>query len=421
MTIALNSRARGILGVRADAGNLPTIIAEMQQTFQAFKDERDKELADIKKGLADCVQTEKVERINAEIGTLTTAINDAKAALDALRVGGGGSQPIDADVRAHSDAFNRWFRRGGDPEALKQLQMKAKLTTQSDPDGGFLVPTEMEGTVDRVLATVSAMRGLARVVQVSSDEYSKLVNLGGTTSGWVGEEEARASTSTPTLSKITIAAGEIYAEPVTTQRMLDDGIVDVAAWLADEVSVEFAEEEGLAFISGNGVNKPRGILAYDTVANASYAWGKLGFTVTGAAAAFATSKPADAIIDLFYSLKAGYRNGASFLTSDAVLGTIRKFKGSDDNYLWSPPTVDMPATILGKPVETDDNMSALGANAFPVAFGNFQRGYLITDRKGITVIRDDITSKGNVKFYTTKRVGGGVVNFEAIKLLKCST
>jgi HK97 family phage major capsid protein len=171
------------------------------------------------------------------------------------------------------------------------------------------------------------------------------------------------------------------------------------------------------------VKKPRGILQYPTVDNASYAWGSLGFKVTGAAAAFAATNPADAIVDLYYSLKAGYRTGAAFLTSDAVLGTIRKFKDGQGNYLFSAPRRPRPGrpTLLGKPIVTDDNMPALGANAFPVAFGNFERGYLIVDRIGIRVLRDPYTNKPNVHFYTTKRVGGAVVNFEALKLLKCST
>lgn len=422
MTIALNHRARGIMAVRADVANLPAVLAEMQQTFETFRAERDKELADIRKGMGDYVQSEKVDRINAEIADLTKVIDGMKATMTAIQVGGATRDAGDPDIAAHAQAFNRWFRRGDEPEAgMRGLEVKAKLTTQSDPDGGYLVPEEMEQGIDRVLGTMSAVRSISRVITVSTDEYKKLVSMGGAGSGWVGEEESRPETGTPTLREIVITAGEIYANPAATQRSLDDSAIDIASWLADEVSITFAEEEGAAFVSGNGVKKPRGILAYPTVANASYAWGSLGFIVTGAAAAFSSTNPADALSDLYYGLKEGYRNGASFLTSDAVLGTIRKFKDGQGNYLWSPPTADMAGTILGKPVVTDDNMPALGANAFPVAFGNFQRGYLITDRQGIRILRDPYTNKPNVMFYTTKRVGGGVVNFEAIKLLKCST
>lgn len=417
-------RFRGIAAARADAtpANLTETLNELNRAFQAFKDEQDAKFAELQKGRDDVVSAEKIERINADVTALTKAVEDSKAALDALRIGGDAGKGISAEKKAHADAFNNWFRRGREPDAgLRELEVRAGLTTQSDPDGGYLVPDQMEASIDRVLGTVSAIRSISRVVQVGTDEYAKLVSLGGAQSGWVGEEAARPETGTPTLSKILVTSGEIYANPMATQRSLDDAAFDAEAWLAEEVSIEFAEKEGAAFWNGNGLNKPKGIRNYTTVANGSYAWGKVGFVATGAAAAFASSNPADAIIDLHYSLKAGYRNGANFLTSDAVLGTVRKFKDGQGNYLWAPPTADAPASILGKPVVTDDNVDALGAGAFPMAFGNFQRGYLITDRVGIRVLRDPYTNKPNVGFYTTKRVGGGIVNFEAIKLLKCST
>lgn len=412
---------RGLARVRAETGDVARVLAELQQTFATFRTERDKELDDIKNKLGDVVQTEKVDRINADLGKLQSTFDEISQTVAALKAGGGSGASADPDKAAHAQAFNKWFRKGVEA-GLSDLEVKAKLTTQSDPDGGYLVPEEMEQGIDRVLGTTSAVRSISRVITVSTDEYAKLVNMGGASAGWVGEEDDRDETDSPTLRKLLINAGEIYAQPGATQRSLDDAAIDIAAWLADEVSIEFAEQEGAAFVSGNGVNKPRGFLAYDTVANASYAWGSLGFVVSGHASAFASSNPADAIIDLYYALKAGYRNGASFVTSDAVMGTIRKFKDGQGNYLWAPPTgADMPATILGKPVVTDDNMPALGANNFPLAFGNFQRGYLVTDRQGIRILRDPFTNKPNVLFYTTKRVGGGVVNFEAIKLLKCST
>lgn len=419
-----HTRMRGIAAVRAEApqGDLKKLLEDMNIAFAAFKSEQEQAIADLRKGGEDVVRSEKIERINSDITTLTQAVEETKAALTALKVGGG-TVAGSAEQQAHATAFNSWFRRGDSAAeaGLRGLEVKAGLTTQSDPDGGYLVPEEMDRTISRVLGTVSAMRELARTVSISAQEYAVLVSQGGTTSGWVGEEAARPETNTPILSKIVVNSGEIYANPAATQRALDDAFLDVAQWLADEVAIEFAEQEGEAFITGNGVNKPRGFLNYDTVANDSYSWGKLGFTVTGGAAGFASSNPADALITLFYSLKQGYRNGAAFLTSDAVLGTIRKFKDGQGNYLWSPPTADMPGLILGKPIHTDDNMPALGASAIPVAFGNWQRGYLIADRMGVRVLRDPFTNKPNVHFYTTKRVGGAVINFAAIKLLKCST
>ena len=407
---------RGVAAVRADASDPNKILADLQKAFADFKTENDAKL----KAKADVVIDEKVDRINAAVGDMQKALDDANARLAAMSVNGNAtdSDPAKKEYRA---AFGRFFRKGADA-GLGELAVKAALTTQSDPDGGYLVPTEMENTIDRVLGTVSTMRGLATVRSIGTKSYSKLVNMGGAGSGWVGEEDARTETATPTLRELEFNVMEIYAEPFATQTMLDDAMLDIEAWLADEVNTEFAEQEGAAMITGNGVKRPRGVLAYDTVANASYAWGKLGFIATGGAAAFAASNPGDAFIDTYYALKSGYRTNATWLTSDAVMGAISKFKDGQGNYLWAPPTApDAPSTILGKPVATDDNMPALAANAFPVAFGDFRRGYLVLDRVGIRVLRNPYKVNGKVAFYTTKRVGGGVQNFEAIKLMKCST
>lgn len=384
------------MSVRADAGDAATrILAELQQTFETFKAERDKELADIKKGMADVVQTEKVDRINAEVTKLTKDIEAVNAAMAAIKVGGAGGDAVDPAVAAHAAAFNTWFRKGDraiDAD-MRELEVNAKMTTQSDPDGGYLVPEETEAGIDRVLGTVSVMRQLARVMTIGTSTYKKLVNMGGAGSGWVGEEESRPETGTPTLRDIAIETAELYANPAITQTALDDARIDIAAWLAGEVSIEFAEQEGAAFIAGNGVKKPRGLLAYDNVANASYVWGKLGYIASGKAGDFAdtstTVSKADALIDLYYALKSGYRNGASWLMSDVVMSTVRKFKDAEGNFLWAPPTeAASVATILGKPVYNDDNMDAVGAGKFPIAFGDFNRGYLIVDRYGVRVLRD---------------------------------
>lgn len=266
------------------------------------------------------------------------------------------------------------------------------------------------------------MRQLATVMPVNTQVYKKIVNMGGAGSGWVGEEEARPQTGTPTLRELLFTVMELYANPFTTQGMLDDGIVDIAAWLADEVQTTFAEQEGAAFVTGNGVKRPRGLFDYATVDNASYAWGSIGFKVSGGAAGFAASAPGDALVDLYHALKQGYRNNASWLMSDATLGAVRKLKDGQGNYLFELPTAASPqATILGKPVYTDDNVPAVGSNAFPIAFGDFKRAYLIIDRLGVRVLRDPYSNKPYVSFYTTKRVGGGIANFEAVKFLKIST
>ncbi|MHA6690590.1 phage major capsid protein [Devosia sp. A449] len=420
--VLLNPRARGLVAVRADASTQTALFTELKQTIEAFKEAHTEELKGINAKFDDVVSRDKVDKINNEISALNKALNEVNQAIAAAVIGPAGGINHDPDVVAHSDAFNKWFRKGVD-NGLADLEVSAKLTTQSDPDGGYLVPSETESTIDRVLGTVSTLRSLSRVITISGQEYKKLVNVGGATSGWVGEEDERPETANPKLREIVINTGEIYAMPGATQTTLDDARIDIGGWLGEEVSIEFSEQENRSFVSGNGVKKPRGFLSYDMVQNDAYAWGKLGFIASGDASGFiassTTANPADALIDLHYALKQGYRANASWLMSDATMGKVRKWKDADGNYIWAAPTDKAGvATILGKQVHNDDNMPKVAANAFPIAFGDFRRGYLIADRAGIRVLRDPFTSKPNVLFYTTKRVGGGVVNFEAIKLLK---
>lgn len=415
---------RGVRLVRADATEPKALLEQLNKAFAEFKTNHDEQIKELKAGYADVVKSDKVERINSEVTKLQTSLDDVCKQIAALKIGGGGKD-VDPNRKAHAQGFDKYFRKGIDA-GLRDLEVKAALATDSDPDGGYIVPTEMETAIDRVLGTVSAMRGLSTVRQISTGMFKKPVSQGGATSGWVGEREARPETNTPTLSLLEFPAMELYSAPKATQSMLDDGAVNIEQWLADEVATEFAEEEGAAFISGSGVNRPRGILSYDTVANASYAWGKIGFVVSGVAADIndATHNGTDALIDLVYSIKQGYRAGASFVMNRTLQSKVRKLKtiGDTESYLWQPSVqVGQPATLLGYPVADDDNMPDVGANAFPIAFGNFKRGYLIVDRIGIRVLRDPYTAKPYVIFYTTKRVGGGVQMFEAIKLLKCST
>jgi len=419
-----NPIIRGIQSVRADASDPKAVLAELQKAWHDFKAENDKQLAEIKKGMNDPLATVKMENINAAMTEMQSQMADLAVKAAAFEMAGG--KQVDKDVAAHSKAFNQWFRKGTEA-GLRDLEVAARLTTQSDPDGGFVVPSEMEAGIDRVLGTLSAMRSLATVRSIGAATYKKLVNQGGATSGWVGENSARPETGTPTLVGLEFPVMELYAQPGATQTMLDDASMNIEQWLADEVSTEFAEQEGDAFVNGNGVAKPRGLLSYDVVANANYKWGKVGFIKSGKSGGFAdpstTASPADALIDLYYALKSGYRTGASWLMSDATMNTVRKFKDNDGAYIWAPPTgAGEVATILGKPVQTDDGMPAATTNGnLAIAFGDFKRAYLIIDRVGIRVLRDPFTSKPNVLFYTTKRVGGGIQNFEAVKLLQINS
>jgi HK97 family phage major capsid protein len=383
---ASNPVPRGLLALRADSGpsvaDLMAMIEGINKAFADFKADNDKALNDRFK---DVVQAEKVDRINAAITAQQTALDGALQTIAALQVGGGGSgKGKTAEQKAHATAFDRFFRKGVEAE-LRELEVKAALRTDSDPDGGYLVPEEESNEVDRVLGTVSVMRQLATVVTISGGVYKKLVNQGGASSGWVGERETRSETNTATLAELAFPVMELYANPAITQTLLDDARLDIGAWLAGEVAIEFAEEEGAAFISGSGVNRPRGILSYATVANASYAWGNIGHIVTGEAADFIAEDPVDPFINLVYALKQGYRQNATWLMNRTNQGKVRKFKDDQDNYMWTPPfmggvQVAQPATFLGYPIADDDNMPDVAANAYPVAFGDFRRGYLIVDR-----------------------------------------
>ena len=410
-----------------DGASLATIqglIEASNGVFEEFKAANDERLKQLEKtGSEDVVTAEKVEKINATITALETAISEQSQALARASLGAGG-EAGDPDKAAHAKAFNKFFRRGID-DGLRELEVNAALSSDSDPDGGFTVPEQMESTIDRVLGTVSAMRGMARVIPIGAATYKKLVNVGGASSGWVGERGSRSETSTPELRAIVINSQELYAEPAATQTMLDDSFMDIEGWLADEVSIEFAEQEGAAFITGNGINKPKGILAYDTVANGSYAFGKVGLINSGASGAFpylsgsTIGHDANTLIDLVHALKQGYRNNANFLMNDTALGSVRKLKDKDGNYVYQASLREgSPETLLGKPVQTDDNMPDISANSLSIAFGDFQRAYTITDRVGVRVLRDPFTNKPYVLFYTTKRVGGGITNFEALKLMK---
>lgn len=403
-----------------DNSALIKAVEEINAEFAAFRAANDEHLKEVAKRFDDVVAREKVERINDRITVLDKDIGKLNAQLASVQTGAANSNvnPIRAE---HGTAFGKFVRRGVDA-GLRDLEIKAALSTDSSPDGGYTVPEELDRNITRVLTTDVAMRSLATVQPVGGLVFKKIHNVGGATSGWVGERESRTETNTPALREMSFPTFELYAMPGTTQQMLDDSFVNVESWLADEIGIQFAEAEGDAFINGNGVNKPRGFLQVPTIADASYAWGSLGFTVSGHASSFASSNPTDAFITLAYSLKRGYAANASWLMSRATQASVRKFKDGQGNYIWQPmATAGQPATLLGYPVNTDDYMPAVGANAFPVAFGDWRRGYLIVDRVGVRVLRDPYSSKPYVLFYTTKRVGGGVQDFAAIKLMKIST
>ena len=384
--------------------------------FEAFKQSNDERLAGIERRSADVLAEEKVDRIgkaldlqNQKIESLMLA--QARPALGAER------KSFDPALKERKAAFDRYVRKG-DAGGLDSIEIKA-MSEGSNPDGGYTVPLEIERTIDRVLAKASPIRAIASVRQIGSGVYRKPITTAGAASGWVGETDSVSQTGTPTLAAIDFPAMELYAMPAATQNLLDDSQVDIEQWLADEVQIVFAEQEGAAFVNGDGSNKPTGFLHYTTVADASWSWGNLGYIASGAAGAFASTNPSDPLMDLAYAPKQGYRANGRWVMNRKTEAAVRKFKDTTGNYVWQPgAAAGQPNTIFGYPVTEVEDMPDITANSLSIAFGDFTRGYLVVDRIGIRVLRDPYSAKPYVLFYTTKRVGGAVQNYEAIKLLK---
>jgi HK97 family phage major capsid protein len=308
-----------------------------------------------------------------------------------------------------------YVRRGTDVE-LKSV------SGATGPEGGYAVPREIDGSIDALLKSVSPIRQIANVVRVGTAGYRKLVTQNGVASGWAAENAGRPETATPTFNEIVPSFGELYANPAATQAMLDDAAFDVEAWLAGEIATEFAKAEGSAFVNGSGTNRPRGFLSGTPVAtaDAGRAFGVLQYVPTGTAGGF-SSNPQDKLVDLVHTLRAPYRQGASWVMNSATLAIIRKFKTADGQFLFQPGLVaGQPNTLLGYPVVEAEDMPDIAANSLSIAFGNFKAGYLIAERSETSLLRDPFTNKPFVHFYATKRVGGTVSNSEAIKLLKFS-
>ena len=367
--------------------------------------------------------TEVLEKIGQEVSAMRNSydekINAIEKAVGRSILPGGGSSNDTQAAREHSEQFFAYLKKGGNEAALRDLQIKSEMSTLDDPAGGFTVIPEMEQTIDRVLSSASALRRVAQVKTISTGEYKRLISQGGAASGWVAEKAARTETASPTLAQVTINAAELYANPSITQVLLDDSAYDVSGWLESEISTAFAEQEGNAFINGNGVGMPKGILDYDKIANSSYEWGKIGYIAGGHGTLL---NNADKLMSLQHALRPAYQDQAVWIMNAATLEIVRKFKDGEGNYLWRPGILDgAPEILLGKPVLVDEFMPDVGAGTYPIAYGNFQKAYLIVERKGTSILRDPYTNKPYVNFYTRKLVGGAVIMYEAIKLLKIHT
>lgn len=346
LALAEKQAPRGIVsGVRADGGNVTQLVAQLQQAFATFKDEHGKQLDEMKKGTTDALQALKVEKINEHIADLQAAIDAANTKMAAMEMGATGGRQV--KDKEYSDAFQAHMRKG---------DVQAALNKGAADDGGYTSPVEWDRTITDKLVIVSPMRALCAVQKVGGTGYKKLVNKRGTTSGWVGEDDARGETDTPKLAEQGYSWGEIYANPSATQQMLDDSEIDIEGWLSGEVDVEFAYQEGKAFVSGDGTKKPRGLLTYAAGGTALHPLGGIEVIASGAAGGIT----GDAILDLVYALPETFTGNAKFAMNRNTMLKIRKLKDSDNNYLWQPSLqAGQPSTLAATPSPTFRTCRAL--------------------------------------------------------------
>lgn len=430
--------------------DLKEVITDIGKAFEEFKSANDALLKAKAEGKAVSEIEAKIARISADLDKL----GDAKDRLDAVetrlnrpQVGAdddkdvatetksfndmrransqAGANVADIDAKTYATYKSAYFNllRKGNIAMLSGDEQKA-LQAGVDSDGGYLLPTSTVGRVVKKVYELSPIRQIANVQTISTDALEGVADTGEASYGWSSETGSRSDTSTPTVGKYRIEAHEMYAMPKATQKLIDDAAVDIESWLAAKVADKFARVEGAAFITGTGVGQPRGFTAYTTAATAdsSRDWGTLEHVASGASADFASSNPADVLFDLLGAFKSAYLQNARWVTLRSVIAKIRKFKEATTNaYMWQPGLqAGQPDRLLGYPIVVAQDMPALAANSLSLAFGDFMEGYQVVDRIGIRTLRDPFTAKPYVVFYSTKRVGGGVVNSEAIKFIKFS-
>jgi HK97 family phage major capsid protein len=397
------------------SGDINAQYDDLIRAFAAFKESNEERVGQIERRMGpDVVTTDRLARIEDAMDAHRRAVDEL--ALKAQRPHLSGVVRSGASLQ-HKAAFEGYIR-SGESRSLRALEEKA-LSVASGPDGGYTVPPEIEASINRAVRTLSPIRGISGVRQISANVYNKPFMITGPVTGWVGETAARPETASPVLASLSFPTMELYAMPSATQPLLDDSAVNIDQWIADEVRIAFADQEGTAFVTGDGINKPKGFLSYTKVTNASWTWGNSGYLPTGVAGGFPATAPTDKLIDLTFAVKAGYRANGTFVMNRATQGVIRKFKDNNNNYIWQPPVkAGDPPLLLGYPVAECEDMPNIATDTYSLAFGDFARGYLIVDRVGVRILRDPYSSKPYILFYTTKRVGGGIQDFDAIKLLK---
>jgi HK97 family phage major capsid protein len=424
--IATHSHAAYEKREAPDMAALTATIEQLGKRFEDFKATNDEALKQ-----KDVVTEEKLTKLNGELDRLSELkkrLEDVETRAARPGFGDGGERAHESrQATEHRQAFAAWMRNPTDPQVMMNLKQKekaletraAQVVTSSGAAGGFALPEVVEQTIARLTRDISPIRQIATVRQVSSPDYKELFDVNGTAFEWVAEAGTRNQTNTSDLAEVAPSFGMISAKPQASEESLDDLFFDVETWLQTTVAEAFAVGEGQAHISGDGTNKPTGFLTGTPVAtsDASRAFGVLQYTASGQAAALPTSL--DVMYDLIYSLRARYRANARFVTAKSVLASLRKYKDSQNAYLWQPSLVlGQPDTFMGYAITEAEDMPTVAANSFPLAFGDFREGYLIADRVGLRITRDEVTSPGFVKWYIRRRTGGKIRNSQAIKLLK---
>ena len=380
-------------------------VNSLGKSWEEFKSVNEEKLQEIsKKGKYDPLFDEQLNRINQDI-------TNQKSRLDLMEISLKRGSLLDSELRESADenyknAFKDYLTKGNE-NGLNNLQAKS-LSSISDPEGGYLIRPKQAANIVKIIEDVSIFRNLASVETISTDSLDILEDVDKLTSGWTAETAPRSETNTPKLSKKRIQVHEMYAQPHATQKLIDDSVIDIEKWLTEKLATSFAEIENDSFINGDGASKPRGILSYQD----GKSFGNIEQIKT-------ENVDADSIIKLYFALKEQYLAKSSFLMNRYSLEKIRLLKNKEsDQYIWTPGLgIGVPDTLLGSPVYTSSSFPAAEKAKFIMAFANFKLAYKIVDRAGIRVLRDPFTNKPFVKFYATKRVGGDVVNSDAIKLM----
>lgn len=368
--------------------------AEFLKGFNSFKDDMSKRMTEM---------TGRIESLDRK---------GAELRRPALEASANARQP-------HSKAFAAYVRRG-DEDELKGLALDTKgLNSSVAAEGGYLVDPKTAEQVEHVLRSGGSLRAIARVVQVEAGAYDVLVDHNEIGAGWIDETSAVGETTGPLIDRISIPLHELSASPKASQRLLDDAAFDVEAWLAERVADRFLRAESAAFVSGDGVGKPKGFLTKTMVADASWSWGEIGYVATGTSGGFDANEPADAIVDLVYALGSEYRGNAAFVMNSKTAGEVRKMKDAQGRFIWLEGlAAHQPARLMGYPVAVVEDMPDIGAGSLSIAFGDFGHGYTVAERPDLRILRDPYSAKPNVMFFATKRVGGDVTDYAAIKVLK---